>query len=847
MLFSPIFIVLYFIISAPPVSNKTGKYPESHAKSHGNTNGLKQHHASYNRRQNHRSRVEFDIPDFLQQKQEVGKSPVFQRHLRDPDPVIVHEGTSSNRGLLIPQSELEVPDFLSRKQLNGKVSSEKVNPGNAYTRNSSERVPEQQLNARTGARTSRLHSSVEELNMEINSHRHRTTAQQSKHSSRAYETNPNDATNPKPLHSRSLNNLHNSQLLVDSPQLNSSDFVDDFGAFSLKRKYKTVGEKERSSINNSHTKGRLAPGVTSARKYVVNPPNSLRTITSEEEPERIPSRNMRILRSREEMDRGSSRNMRNGEDTKKTSSRNIKSTSQMPQNGLRRSVDDDSLQSMSSLSYTDPSNSFVAQKPFTPSSFHFQDMSLSPRGYESPDSALGYFADSSVNNPDSSIDSGTKVTRQNSLQAQLRHRVQECEQFKQAPKKQGIHVRYDSDSTTISDQSIFGEGMSSVTRATHHSLHINSFQDGILLKIFSYLNTLELCKVSGVCRRWQNLAWDPILWNSIEILNYKESDINRVIRNLLGTLAEGTQGYCLTIHQMKLSGCELVSDKALGSIAKYCIDLEKLDLDGCCCITSRGLQDLLLNCHNLSHVNLSGCTCVNSISMPNANGFSLENNGAFLKLRHLDLSDCVAFDDFGLRTLGLSCGLLESLYLRRCSRVTDVGIKHIASHCHHLKELSTSDCFKVRDFSLKEIAKNAPGLKYLSVAKCPVSDTGIKYIGRHCVRLKYLNVRGCEAVTDIGLAYVVQNCLKLRSVDIGKCDVTDNVLHTIGIHCPQLKKLSIRGCSKLSDEGIRSIATQCCNLQYFNVQECNLSYETFTYIRQHCRNCIIEHTCPAFF
>lgn len=330
-------------------------------------------------------------------------------------------------------------------------------------------------------------------------------------------------------------------------------------------------------------------------------------------------------------------------------------------------------------------------------------------------------------------------------------------------------------------------------------------------------------------------------------MNYKESDINRIIRNVLGILAQSTQGYCLTVHEVKLTGCELVSDKALGSIAKYCIDLEKLDLDGCCCVTSRGLQDLLLNCHNLTHLNLSGCTCVNSISMPNANGFSLENNGAFLKLRHLDLSDCVAFDDFGLRTLGLICGLLETLYLRRCSRVTDVGIKHIASHCHHLKELSTSDCFKVRDFSLKEIGKNAPGLKYLSVAKCPVSDTGIKYIGRHCVRLKYLNIRGCEAITDNGVAYVVQNCLKLRSIDIGKCDVTDSILHTIGIHCPQLKKLSIRGCTKLSDEGIKSIATQCCNLQYLNVQECNLSYETFAYIRQHCRNSIIEHTCPAFF
>lgn len=749
----------------PPTSIKSprsGKFAES--KHSNSKNGL-DHHP--NKGNTHHTKVEFDIPDLLPEKQEVRKSPIFQRHLRDPDPVIVQEGTPPNRGLLIPKSELQVPDFLSQSpNENGKLFNVKSKQGDVYPSN----------------------SSAQEMKAKANLHRYVKPGQQSKQ---------HDVTmieQAKSFHSKSTSNLRHSEL--GSTQAKTNDFIDDFGAFSLKRKYKTV-VTDNGKSNNTHSKGRLAPGVTSARKYIVN-----------HEP-----------------------------------SKNVRSKEKMQDNSHMNGLDDDTLQSVSSLSNTDNHNSFVTQKPTN--LYHSQDVPAS-HGYESPDSALGYIADSSVNNPDSSIESGRKVTRQNSLQAHLRQRVQDYERFKQPHSNYGVHVRYDSDSTTISDQSIFGEGMSSVTRHSNFA-HVNSLQDGILLKILSYLNTLELCKASGVCRRWQRLAWDPILWNKIEIVNYKESNINRVLRNLLATLAEGTQGYCLTVYNVRLSGCELLSDKALGSLARYCIDLEKLEIDGCCCITSKGLQDLLLNCHNLSHLNLSGCTCVNSLSMTNANGFSLENNGTFLKLLHLDLSDCVAFDDFGLRTLGLTCGMLETLYLRRCSRITDVGIKHVASHCHHLKELSTSDCFKIRDFSLKEIAKNIPGLRYLSVAKCPVSDTGIKYIGRHCIRLKYLNIRGCEAVTDIGIAYVVQNCLKLRSIDIGKCNITDSVLHTVGIHCPQLKKLSIRGCIKLTDEGIRSIATQCCNLQYFNVQECNLSYETFTYIREHCRNCIIEHTCPAFF
>ena len=460
----------------------------------------------------------------------------------------------------------------------------------------------------------------------------------------------------------------------------------------------------------------------------------------------------------------------------------------------------------------------------------------------SSDKSLGYI-NSSVDD-----DSSNKVKRTNSLQAQLRSKIKKYEATRDFEGHKH-RERLDSDSTTISETSFFSDGLPScLPRKSAVKMHsINELPEELLMKILNYLPTSELCKSSGVCRKWQYLCWDPELWRRITILNYQDSNINRVLKNLLSKLAMRTQGYCLTVQSVKLNGCELLSDKALGFIARFCIDIEELEIVGCCCITSKGLQDILTSCHNLCSLDLTGCSCVNSVSAPMTNGFSLGDRGSFLQLRHLNLSDCVAFDDLGLRTVGLRCGLLENLYLRRCNRVTDVGIKHVANHCLVLKELSVSDCYKVRDFSLKEVSRHISGLKYLSVAKCPVTDAGVKCIGKRCVRLKYLNVRGCEGVSDVGIVHVVQNCLKLRSLDIGKCSITDSALQTIGIHCPQLKKLSLKGCAGISDTGVKSVAAQCCSLQYLNVQECNLDYETFAYIREHCRNCIIEHTCPAFF
>lgn len=469
------------------------------------------------------------------------------------------------------------------------------------------------------------------------------------------------------------------------------------------------------------------------------------------------------------------------------------------------------------------------------------DSPLSTERSSNFNSSIGY-------NESSPEQSNRKVKRKDSLQARLRSRITKQERANKAVPR----VRYDSDSTTVSDHSAFGDVTpmySSRRKSTPGLNSLNDLPEDLLIFIFSHLPSRDLCRASGVCSKWQKLCWDPLLWSTISISNYQDSDINKVLRTILTKLAMDTQGYCLNVLTIKLNGCELLADKGLGFIARFCIDLEGLDVSGCCCITSKGLHEVLTNCRAVTQLNVTGCTCVNSLSAPVAvaNGLGLGQNGTSLKLRHLDLSDCVAFDDLGLRVVSLSCGLLESLYLRRCNRVTDVGIKHVAQHCSRLKELSISDCFKVRDFSLKEIAKHCASLKYLSAAKCPVTDTGIKLIGKHCIKLKYVNIRGCEAVTDVGITHIVQNCLKLRSLDAGKCDITDNGLHIIGIHCPQLKKLSVRGCDRVTDVGIRTIAAQCCSLQYLNVQECSLNYKTFMYIREHCKNCVIEHTCPAFF
>nr|CAD7446888.1 unnamed protein product [Timema bartmani] len=226
-----------------------------------------------------------------------------------------------------------------------------------------------------------------------------------------------------------------------------------------------------------------------------------------------------------------------------------------------------------------------------------------------------------------------------------------------------------------------------------------------------------------------------------------------------------------------------------------------------------------------------------------------------LLLQYLDLTDCQAVEDGGLRVIVRNCPQLAYLYLASLRTYhsdvfmfPDAGIKYVPSFCNTLRELSVSDCNQVTDFGLYELAKLGANLRYLSVAKCDqVSDAGLKVIARRCYKLRYLNARGCEAVSDDAITVLARSCPRLRALDIGKCDVSDAGLRALAESCPNLKKLSLRSCDLVTNRGVQCVAYYCRGLQQLNIQDCQISLEGYRAVKKYCKRCIIEHTNPGFF
>lgn len=242
----------------------------------------------------------------------------------------------------------------------------------------------------------------------------------------------------------------------------------------------------------------------------------------------------------------------------------------------------------------------------------------------------------------------------------------------------------------------------------------------------------------------------------------------------------------------------------------------------------------------------AGCTLVTCVS--DVMTWSLTDGQCHLS--HLDMSNCVRLGDCGLQQIVSCCRRLRCLYVRRCALITDGGLQSVATRCHSLTDISVSECRRVTDAGIVLLAVHlAQSLAHLSVAHCPlVGDRAFARLAERCCRLRYVNARGCDRVSDAGVMSLATS-QRLRALDVSDCvGVGDTSLQALAHRCgAKLRRLSVRGCTSVSDHGVLAIALNCTRLRQLNVQDCPLvSTSALMAVREHSQNCVIEHNCLNF-
>ena len=180
------------------------------------------------------------------------------------------------------------------------------------------------------------------------------------------------------------------------------------------------------------------------------------------------------------------------------------------------------------------------------------------------------------------------------------------------------------------------------------------FPDELIVKIFSYLTTQQLCRsASPVCRKWKQITKEPSLWKSIDFNCNPEIES----LSLLWVLRKAP-----LLRKLVLRGRTNITHAEVAIMSEMCPMLTDLDLGFCDNFSCDMIQSLIENCKCLKKINVEGCNkidhnCIKCLSKCK-------------KLSHLNFSHCFLQDE-SLEYLADHLSEIVSINLDGISWITD--------------------------------------------------------------------------------------------------------------------------------------------------------------------------------
>ncbi|XDB62628.1 hypothetical protein AB1E18_015971 [Capra hircus] len=299
----------------------------------------------------------------------------------------------------------------------------------------------------------------------------------------------------------------------------------------------------------------------------------------------------------------------------------------------------------------------------------------------------------------------------------------------------------------------------------------------LLLRIFSFLDIVTLCRCAQISKAWNILALDGSNWQRIDLFNFQTDVEGRVVENI----SKRCGGF---LRKLSLRGCIGVGDSSLKTFAQNCRNIEHLNLNGCTKITDSTCYSLSRFCSKLKHLDLTSCVSITNSSLK---GIS----EGCRHLEYLNLSWCDQITKDGVEALVRGCRGLRALLLRGCTQLEDEALKHIQNYCHELVSLNLQSCSRVTDDGVVQLCRGCPRLQALCLSGCgSLTDASLTALALNCPRLQILEAARCSHLTDAGFTLLARNCHDLEKMDLEECVlITDRTLTQLSIHCPKLQAL----------------------------------------------------------
>jgi len=367
--------------------------------------------------------------------------------------------------------------------------------------------------------------------------------------------------------------------------------------------------------------------------------------------------------------------------------------------------------------------------------------------------------------------------------------------------------------------------------------YINTLTDECLLRLFSFLDKIDLTQCNMVCKRWNVITKDKSLWRIVNFcpLQFNVDDHSfmsltvskmkytqkiylgslRVTFKMLKNLAQNNKHLNTLIFGRGSTMEEVPSGRQKVAFPKY---LQTLDLR-----LALGkfefLNDLQRNFAYLKSLGVS------------SNCFDEDRLQVFFSrlpaLQTVDLTNCLQIDDLGVELLANNCPCIKSLCLIGCRYVYGSTFDVLLAKCSNLRTLLLR-YLKIEDDVISQNTWSSSNIEELDISACPrLTWQGLFRLLVQLKNLVYLNMSYCgegNAVNDTVLTEMssLGNLQQLRMLDIRwSFYITSDVLDAFLSKCLSLEYLGIYQSFHIFSEHLAEVIPK---LPYLKILEFGASY-----------------------
>ncbi|PON80999.1 Leucine-rich repeat, cysteine-containing subtype [Trema orientale] len=336
------------------------------------------------------------------------------------------------------------------------------------------------------------------------------------------------------------------------------------------------------------------------------------------------------------------------------------------------------------------------------------------------------------------------------------------------------------------------------------------------------------------------------------------------------------------LRKINLSGNHFITNMSLSFLATNCVLLSEIVMHHCPFVTETGIALMILRCANLSSLSVAGITINDSLVSAKALScveftYSIISDEllysiaeAYIPLTKLVLSNCGGFTFDGVSFLLSKHQSLQYFDLERAGFLTDKSVFQLTKFLRSTTYINLSMCTELTDSTFFNLIENCPVLNEISMVGTNVGakdlstrflvntrvkslnlaqnrslgNESIKKFASVCPNLKLLDLSRCQGITDEGILEVSKRCPVIKYLGMNQCSgintflmdfelsklevlcvrglgINDDEMALIGNRCPQLLKLDLTGCLKVTAEGVKEVVKSCRALREINLKWCS--------------------------